>query len=73
MRTDARDRFGTPLEQRFTKSEIKKMMEEAGLEKIKFSIMPHIGVQWDIRKKALSSGLFLKQNEILSQKIIFIK
>lgn len=34
--------------------------------------MPHIGVQWDIRKKALSSGLFLKQNEILSQKIIFI-
>ena len=37
MRTDALDRFGTRLEQRFTKLEIKKMMEYAGLENIKFS------------------------------------
>lgn len=37
MRTDALDRFGTRLEQRFTKLEIKKMMESAGLEKIRFS------------------------------------
>ena len=37
MRTDARDRFGTPLEQRFTKNKIKKMMESAGLVNIKFS------------------------------------
>lgn len=37
MRTDARDRFGTPLEQRFTKDEIREMMERAGLERIRFS------------------------------------
>lgn len=37
MRTDSRDRFGTPLERRFTKVEIKLMMENAGLEKVKFS------------------------------------
>jgi ubiquinone/menaquinone biosynthesis C-methylase UbiE len=37
MRTDALDRFGTSLEQRFTKSEIKTMMENCGLENIKFS------------------------------------
>ena len=73
MRTDARDRFGTPLEQRFTKSEIKKMMEEAGLEKIKFSDhAPYWCAVGYKKRKALSSGLFLKQNEILSQKIIFI-
>lgn len=37
MRTDALDRFGTILEQRFSKKEIKKMMKNAGLEKIIFS------------------------------------
>jgi SAM-dependent methyltransferase len=37
MRTDALDRFGTRLEQRFTRNEIKNMMEKAGLENIKFS------------------------------------
>ena len=37
MRTDALDRFGTRLEQRFTKMEIKAMMESAGLENIRFS------------------------------------
>jgi hypothetical protein len=37
MRTDALDRFGTRLEQRFTKLEIKKMMESAGLVNIGFS------------------------------------
>jgi len=36
MRTDARDRFGTPLEKRFTRNQIYKMMQECGLEKIKF-------------------------------------
>jgi SAM-dependent methyltransferase len=36
MRTDARDRFGTPLEKRFTKKQIFKMMQQSGLEKIKF-------------------------------------
>lgn len=37
MRTDALDRFGTRLEQRFTKGQIKTMMEVAGLESIVFS------------------------------------
>lgn len=37
MRTDALDRFGTQLEQRFTKIEIKKMMEQADLSEIQFS------------------------------------
>ena len=37
MRTDALDRFGTRLEQRFTKKEIYSMMTEAGLTDIEFS------------------------------------
>ncbi len=36
MRTDSRDRFGTPLEKRYSKEEIYQMMKEAKLEKIKF-------------------------------------
>jgi ubiquinone/menaquinone biosynthesis C-methylase UbiE len=37
MRTDALDRFGTQLEQRFTRKQIQNMMETAGLENISFS------------------------------------
>jgi ubiquinone/menaquinone biosynthesis C-methylase UbiE len=37
LRTDALDRFGTRLEQRFTRIEIRGLMEEAGFEKIEFS------------------------------------
>ena len=37
IRNDARDRFGTPLEQRFSKKEIEKMMINAGLKNIVFS------------------------------------
>ena len=37
MRTDSRDRFGTPLEQRFTRTEIEAMMRDAGLTEIRFS------------------------------------
>lgn len=37
MRTDARDRFGTPLEQRFTRDEIRSMMGAAGLVDIVIS------------------------------------
>lgn len=37
MRTDARDRFGTPLEQRFTREEIDGMMRSAGLTDVVFS------------------------------------
>jgi ubiquinone/menaquinone biosynthesis C-methylase UbiE len=37
MRTDSRDRFGTPLERRFRKEEIADMMQDAGLREIRFS------------------------------------
>jgi ubiquinone/menaquinone biosynthesis C-methylase UbiE len=36
MRTDALDRFGTRLEQRFTRTEIEVMMRSAGLDDIRF-------------------------------------
>ena len=36
MRTDALDRFGTRLEQRFTRAEIEGMMTRCGLEGIEF-------------------------------------
>ena len=37
MRTDALDRFGTRLEQRFNRGEIEQMMRSAGLTDIRFS------------------------------------
>ena len=37
MRTDARDRFGTPLEQRFSRAQIRAMCTAAGLVDLKFS------------------------------------
>ncbi len=37
LRTDTLDRFGTQLEQRFTATEIRQMMQNAGLERIQFS------------------------------------
>lgn len=37
MRTDALDRFGTRLEQRFTQTQIRRMLERSGFERIKFS------------------------------------
>ncbi len=37
MRTDALDRFGTRIEQRFTRAQIAGMMEHAGLSDIRFS------------------------------------
>jgi SAM-dependent methyltransferase len=40
MRTDALDRFGTKLEQRFTRSEIHQMMTAAGLRELRFSEKP---------------------------------
>lgn len=36
MRNDALDRFGTRLEQRFTRQQIGTMMQEAGLERVAF-------------------------------------
>lgn len=38
MKTDALDRFGTRLEQRFTRSEIAAMMRAAGLTRITFGV-----------------------------------
>jgi ubiquinone/menaquinone biosynthesis C-methylase UbiE len=35
MRTDALDRFGTRLEQRFTKEQVGRMMEEAGFQNVR--------------------------------------
>jgi SAM-dependent methyltransferase len=40
MRTDALDRFGTALEHRFSQTEIRLMMEAAGLDRIVFSDRP---------------------------------
>jgi hypothetical protein len=40
MRTDALDRFGTRLEQRFTAVQIRKMMQTADLDDICFSDGP---------------------------------
>ncbi|PPQ32211.1 class I SAM-dependent methyltransferase [Rhodopila globiformis] len=37
MRTNALDRFGTPIEHRFTRHEIETMLREAGLTEIRFS------------------------------------
>ncbi len=37
IRNDALDRFGTPLEQRFSRKQIQNMMEASGLEDIVFS------------------------------------
>ncbi|HEX5412405.1 MAG TPA: class I SAM-dependent methyltransferase [Terriglobia bacterium] len=40
MRTDALDRLGTQLEQRFTRVQIAEMLERAGFEKVRFSDGP---------------------------------
>jgi SAM-dependent methyltransferase len=40
MRTDALDRLGTRLEQRFTKEQIERMFQQAGIGKIQFSDQP---------------------------------
>lgn len=40
LRTDALDRFGTRLEQRFSRVEIKAMLEDAGFRDIRFSDKP---------------------------------
>lgn len=37
LRTDARDRFGTPLEQRFSRAQIRAMCTAAGLADVRFS------------------------------------
>ena len=49
MRTDALDRFGTRLEKRFTKPEILRMMEEAGLTSVRFGAGPPFWVAVGVR------------------------
>lgn len=49
MRTDALDRFGTRLEQRFTRAEIAAMMHSAGLTDVKFSESPPYWVACGVR------------------------
>ena len=36
MCNDGLDRLGTPLEKRYSRSEIEAMMEDAGFERVKF-------------------------------------
>jgi hypothetical protein len=50
LRTDALDRFGTRLEQRFTKAEIDSMMRASGLKDIVFS--PHAPFWCAVGRKA---------------------
>lgn len=40
MRTDSLDRFGTRIEKRFTREQIARMMENAGIERIVFNEWP---------------------------------
>ncbi|MEA2040399.1 MAG: methyltransferase domain-containing protein [Thermodesulfobacteriota bacterium] len=52
MRNDSLDRFGTMLEHRFTQTEIRKMMAEAGLEDIRFREAPPYWCAAGIKKCA---------------------
>ena len=52
MRTDALDRFGTRLEKRFTRDEIHRMMENAGLSHIQFNEAPPFWVAVGVRTSA---------------------
>jgi SAM-dependent methyltransferase len=54
MRTDALDRFGTRLEQRFTRREMQTMMEEAGLERISFNDSPPYWVALGFRRRGVA-------------------
>ena len=51
MRTDALDRFGTRLEQRFTRSEIEQMMMRCGLVDIRFREAPPYWVACGRRRR----------------------
>jgi SAM-dependent methyltransferase len=52
MRTDALDRFGTRLEQRFTRAEITAMMRGASLDDITFSDQPPYWCAVGFRRRA---------------------
>jgi len=50
MRVDALDRFGTRLEQRFSRAAIERMMRDAGLSDIRFSDHPPYWVAMGVRR-----------------------
>jgi SAM-dependent methyltransferase len=52
MRTDALDRFGTRLEQRFTADQVRALMFEAGLEGVEFSPSPPYWCAVGFKKRA---------------------
>ena len=52
MRTDALDRFGTRLEQRFSRAEISLMMEGSGLDQIQFREGPPYWVAVGYKKRS---------------------
>jgi len=57
MRTDALDRFGTRLEQRFSRKKIEEMMSDANLERVEFSnnepFWCAVGYRREIAKEAI--------------------
>jgi hypothetical protein len=55
MRTNAFDRFATPLEQRFTRVQIEAMMRDAGLEGIHFAESPPFWCALGRRQRPCSS------------------
>lgn len=57
MRTDALDRFGTRLEQRFSRSRIAEMMQKAGLERIVFSETEPFWCAVGFRARSNAKGL----------------
>ena len=57
MRTDALDRLGTQLEQRFTRTEVSQMMAAAGLERITFSDRPPFWCAVGYRRQAESDAV----------------
>jgi hypothetical protein len=50
MRNDALDRFGTKLERRFSRAQIRQMMEDAGLAEVRFSETPPFWCAIGMRK-----------------------
>ncbi len=54
MRGTSRDRFGTPLEKRFSRAEMTEMMEKAGFENIKYYDGPPYWCMFGTKRPALT-------------------
>lgn len=62
IRVDALDRFGTPLEKRFSKFQLKQMLRDAGFEQVKFSdYEPY----WHLTAKKAAAPVKNKMKNIL--------